>query len=308
MLFINYVIHGLSLLLGSIQKFNETIQNSQKFQRIRIHFYKANTNQALSEPPLSKLLDKELGSDHIPHRGKHIIRPNAYKEAPVSRQRCPTTGLGNTAIPIPVSFAFEKLLSLLACAVIALFGTSYHILPFSRNKTMRSYHGNPNCQHCNCFLGYYQFLIAQKNHSKPIQLYNGMLVHHVHFCHHHTSLWYFRRGKKHYQSFTGTTMLQFNEQLKLARAARGLPGDPGRRKSIFSLTNTTIPLTVRQVVTNPAVRRGAISTKTFDPVPPWIVVAHNTTPSAGHPGSNTVNGLNTFDGLVPPCQFIDAPC
>ena len=62
----------------------------------------------------------------------------------------------------------------------------------------------------------------------PIKLSNGMSVHHIRYCYHHTSIWFYRRGER---SFRGHRRNLFHEQLKLAGAARGLPGDrcPSRR-------------------------------------------------------------------------------
>ena len=31
--------------------------------------------------------------------------------------------------------------------------------------------------------------------SQPIQLNNGMMVHHTQYCKNHTSIWFFRRGQ-----------------------------------------------------------------------------------------------------------------
>ena len=45
----------------------------------------------------------------------------------------------------------------------------------------------------------------------------------------------FRRGQKQYHSFTGHSRILLHEQLKLAGAARGLPGDHGPPKAHFFL-------------------------------------------------------------------------
>ena len=70
----------------------------------------------------------------------------------------------------------------------------------------------------------------------PIKLSNGMSVHHIRYCYHHTSIWFYRRGER---SFRGHRRNPFHEQLKLPGAARGLPGDrcPSRRSFFAYLYN-----------------------------------------------------------------------
>ena len=101
----------------------------------------------------------------------------------------------------------------------------------------RVYNGNipPNtCSSCQCYLGHCEAdNCPKKFRSHPIKLNNGMLVHHFKYCYHHTSIWIFRRGRMQYHSFTGCSRHLLHEQLKLAGAARGLPGDHGPSKSSF---------------------------------------------------------------------------
>ena len=131
------------------------------------------------------------------------------------------------------------------CLVLLLSLLS--LLPFTtnhlkHNQYMRATHGNHTCSTCNCHLGHWTFYNTPKKfHSFPIQLPNGMLVHHTHFCYSHTSIWYYRRGKRQYQSFQGTAKLRLDEELKRAGAARGLPGDHGHKKSHFSSYQYNIP-------------------------------------------------------------------
>ena len=77
--------------------------------------------------------------------------------------------------------------------------------------------------------------------SQPIQLNNGMMVHHTQYCKNHTSIWFFRRGQKQYHSFIGHSRILLHEQLKLAGAARGLPGDHGPPKSSFFAYQYNLP-------------------------------------------------------------------
>ena len=102
---------------------------------------------------------------------------------------------------------------------------------------MHIYNGNipPNiCTSCQSYLGHWEFDNCPKEfRSHPIKLNNGMLVHHTKYCYRHTSIWFFRRGKRQYHSFTGYSGHLLHEQLKLAGAARGLPGDHGPPKSSF---------------------------------------------------------------------------
>jgi hypothetical protein len=105
------------------------------------------------------------------------------------------------------------------------------------NKYMQIYHGNihPNtCSSCQCYLGHWDFTACPKKfRSHPIKLNNCMLVHHIKYYYCHTSIWLFRRGKKQYHSFTVYSRDLLHEQLKLAGAASGLPGDHVPSKSSF---------------------------------------------------------------------------
>ena len=118
-------------------------------------------------------------------------------------------------------------------------------------------HQSHICPHGQCYLGHwYSHNFPKKFRSQPIQLNNGMMVHHIKNCKNHTSIWFFRRGHRQYHSFTGHSRILLHEQLKLAGAARGLQGDHGPPKSLLFLTSTIYHHTAKLVVTNPAVRRG----------------------------------------------------
>ena len=130
----------------------------------------------------------------------------------------------------------------------------------STNKYMHIMNGNYQshiCPRCQYHLGrwfYHNF--PKKFRSQPVQRNNGMMVHHIKGCKTRTSVCFFRRGQRQYHSFTGHGRILLHEQLKLAGAARGLPGDHGPPKSSFFPTSTIYHHTAKRVVTNAAVRRG----------------------------------------------------
>ena len=102
-----------------------------------------------------------------------------------------------------------------------------------RNRIMHALNGN-TCPHCHNYLtSWVYYNLPNKFRSRPIPLCNGMLVHHSFICKHHTSVWFYRRGQRRYESFTGNARLRLNQQLVAAGAAKGLPGDHG--PSIFRL-------------------------------------------------------------------------
>ena len=78
------------------------------------------------------------------------------------------------------------------------------------------------------------------------------------------------RGQRQYHSFTGHSPIFPHEQLKLARAARGLPEITVLLKGHSLLSGTICLFKVRLVVTNPAVRRGTIHISILDPKQPVI--------------------------------------
>ena len=109
------------------------------------------------------------------------------------------------------------------------------------NKNMHITNGSHQ-GHCQCYLGHWFYQnFPKKFRSQPIQLNKGMMVHHIQYCKNHTSICFFRRGQRQYHSFTGHSCIIFHEQLKLAGAARGLPGDHGPPKSSFFAYQCNLP-------------------------------------------------------------------
>ena len=105
---------------------------------------------------------------------------------------------------------------------------------------------NPCCPHCSCFLGEWQFFNVPKLfRSRPYYLPNGMLVYRIKFCCAHTSVWYFRRGKRKYASFTGAEQFSIHKQLELAGAPIGLPGDRGSYFKYFASYQLNTPTPIR---------------------------------------------------------------
>ena len=81
--------------------------------------------------------------------------------------------------------------------------------------------------------------------ARPYYLSNGMLVCKTKFCFTHTSVWYFRRGKRKYASFTGAKQTAIHKQLELAGAPTGLPGDRGSLFKYFASYQLNTPDPVR---------------------------------------------------------------
>ena len=120
------------------------------------------------------------------------------------------------------------------------------------------------CPHCSCFLGEWTFYnIPKLFRARPFCLPNSMMVYKTKFCYTHTSIWYFRRGKRKYASFTGAKRLHIHKQLVLAGAPIGLPGDRGSLFKYFALTSQTHLTLYDQVVTDPAVRQRVVTINVF---------------------------------------------
>ena len=67
------------------------------------------------------------------------------------------------------------------------------------NKLLRALRGNHWCRICNCSLVDRTYHYCPEIfHSIPTCLKNGMAVHKFHYCSAHLSLWYYRRGTRHY--------------------------------------------------------------------------------------------------------------
>ena len=104
-------------------------------------------------------------------------------------------------------------------------------------------HQGNKCPHCQCYLGHWFYHnFPKKFRSQPIQSNNGLMVHHIQYCKNRTSIWFFRLGQRQYHSFAGHSRILLHEQLKLAGAARGLPGDHGPPKSSFFAYQYNLPL------------------------------------------------------------------
>ena len=118
-------------------------------------------------------------------------------------------------------------------------------------------HQSHICPHCQFDSGHWFYHNFLRNFAPNL---SNLMMHHIIpyqiLQNPHVLNWFFRRRQMQYHSFTGHSRILFHEQLKLAGAARGLPGDHGPPKSSFFLTSTIYHHTAKLVVTNPAVRRG----------------------------------------------------
>ena len=135
---------------------------------------------------------------------------------------------------------------LLAHVVFALLFAVFSFPPLPTTPTnfsQRCLLGNrpPNCPHCSCFLGEWQFYnIPKLFRNRPYYLPNGMLVYKTKFCYSHTSVWYFRRGKRKYATFTGAKQTAMHKH--------GLPGDRGSFFKNFASyqSNFSYPDTIKR--------------------------------------------------------------
>ena len=89
----------------------------------------------------------------------------------------------------------------------------------------RAQNGNISCPHCNCDLYNKTFSTLHSRFRTPaLQLSNGMLVHHFLWCQEHLSVWFYRRGVRHYQVYYGNKAHNLYNHIHTARAASGKPG------------------------------------------------------------------------------------
>ena len=96
------------------------------------------------------------------------------------------------------------------------------------------------CPHCSCFLGEWAFYSSPKLfRAQPFYLPNGMMVYKTKFCYAHTSIWYFRRGKRKYGSFTGAKQFHIHKQLELAGPPSACRETADHSLSISLLTSQT---------------------------------------------------------------------
>ena len=104
-----------------------------------------------------------------------------------------------------------------------------------RNRAQRSTNGNISCPHCNCDLYCKTFdTTPSKFRSPAVQLSNGMLVHHFLRCRDHLSVWFYRRGVRHYQVYYGNKAHNLWNHIHTARAASGKPGGHDSKTQILS--------------------------------------------------------------------------
>ena len=95
----------------------------------------------------------------------------------------------------------------------------------TRNRAQRALNGNISCPHCNCDLYNKTFsTLPSKFRTPALQLSNGMLVHHFLWCQEHLSVWFYRRGVRHYQVYYGNKAYNLYNHIHTARAASGKPG------------------------------------------------------------------------------------
>ena len=95
----------------------------------------------------------------------------------------------------------------------------------TRNRAQRALNGNISCPHCNCDLYNKTYsTIPSKFRTPALQLSNGMLVHHFLWCQEHLSVWFYRRGVRHYQVYYGNKAHNLYNHIHTARAASGKPG------------------------------------------------------------------------------------
>ena len=104
-----------------------------------------------------------------------------------------------------------------------------------RNRKLRSANGNISCIHCNCDLYDKTFSSCPTKFRTPaLHLANGMLVHHFVWCQDHLSVWFCRRGVRHYQVYYGNKAYNLYNHIHAARAASGKPGGHASTKQILS--------------------------------------------------------------------------
>ena len=99
-----------------------------------------------------------------------------------------------------------------------------------RNCLLHALRGNHCCRLCNCSLvdRTYNY-VPEVFRTIPVCLANGMAIHKAHHCAAHLSLWYYRRGIRHYSVYYGNLYRHYCA----ARVASGTPGDHGQPKHLF---------------------------------------------------------------------------
>ena len=106
----------------------------------------------------------------------------------------------------------------------------------TRNRAQRALNGNISCPHCNCDLYNKTFsTLPSKFRTPALQLSNGMLVHHFLWCQEHLSVWFYRRGVRHYQVYYGNKAHNLYNHIHTARAASGKPGGHDSQPRLFQV-------------------------------------------------------------------------
>lgn len=102
------------------------------------------------------------------------------------------------------------------------------------NRRLHALRGNHWCRLCNCSLVDRTYSYCPEVfRTIPVCLKNGMAVHKEHFCSAHLSLWYYRRGTRHYAVYYGSKARNLYQHLCAARAASGTPGGHGQPKHVL---------------------------------------------------------------------------
>ena len=104
-----------------------------------------------------------------------------------------------------------------------------------RNRWTHAMNGNTQCTICHCDLYPKLFPKHNRHFNKPaFQLGNGMMVHHFHNCKNHLSVWFYRKGLKHYQVYYHNKAKNLHRRILAARAASGKPGDHDSPKQLLA--------------------------------------------------------------------------
>ena len=103
-----------------------------------------------------------------------------------------------------------------------------------QNRRLHALRGNHWCRICNCSLvdRTYSY-VPDSFRTIPVCLDNGMAIHKAHYCAAHLSLWYYRRGTRHYSVYYGSKARNLYRHYCAARAASGTPGGHGHPKHLF---------------------------------------------------------------------------
>ena len=153
--------------------------------------------------------------------GGHL--PNIYSSKYPNHKR-------HSHIPNP----FERLPF---CTLECLLQLAYRfaISRKKRNQWMHATNGNTSCNICHCDL--YPKIFPKHNrrfNKQAVQLPNGMMVHHHHYCQDRLSVWFYRKGIKQYQVYYNQKAKHLHSHILAARAASGKPGDHDTSKKLLA--------------------------------------------------------------------------